>query len=274
MIKMKDFSKIHTKEEIKEQLAKMNLPQDKPVLVHSSLRLVGSVEGGAEGLLDAMIEYFTAKGGLLCIPTHTWKNFDKDITLDVSDPETSLGAFSTVALLDKRGIRSENPSHSMAVFGDGKRVEEFVKDELTVDSGTHPNSCYGKIYRDGGYILLVGVAHNRNTYLHCVEEMIGMKNRLASVPNDVTVKTANGEIIKSKIRPHKTDFTPDVSLRFVKYETAFRYYGAIVDGFVGNAPTQACDARIMKEVMELIYKRGNGEDPLLTEKSIPTELYR
>lgn len=53
---MKDFNKTYTKDEIKEQLAKMNLPQDKVVLVHSSLRLVGEVEGGAKGLLDAMIE--------------------------------------------------------------------------------------------------------------------------------------------------------------------------------------------------------------------------
>ncbi len=271
---MKNFDKTYTKEEIKEQLAGMKLPCDKVVLVHSSLRLVGKVEGGAQGLLDAMIEYFTSNGGLLCIPTHTWMNFKKEITLDITDPDTSLGAFSTVAILDKRGIRSKNPSHSMVVFGDRARAEEFIKDELFIDSGTHPNSCYGKIYRDGGFILLVGVAHNRNTYLHCVEEIIGMENRLAKEAENVTVKTENGEIIKGKIRPHRTDFTSDVSLRFVKYETAFRYHGAIVDGFVGNAPTQACDAIIMKDVMELISKRGNGTDPLIDEKSISPTLYR
>ncbi|MBE5732532.1 MAG: AAC(3) family N-acetyltransferase [Clostridiales bacterium] len=271
---MRDLNKVYTKAEIKEQLKSMKLPQDKVVLVHSSLRLVGKVEGEAQGLLDVMIEYFTEKGGLLCIPTHTWMNFNKEITLDVSDPNTSLGAFSSVAVLDKRGIRSKNPSHSMVVFGDRDRACEFIKDELDIDSGTHPNSCYGKIYRDGGYILLVGVAHNRNTYLHCVEELIGMSNRLAKEAENVTVKTEDGQVVKSKIRPHRTDFTSDVSLRFVKYETAFRYHGAIVDGFVGNAPTQACDARIMKDVMELIYKRGNGVDPLLDEKSIPPMLYR
>lgn len=274
MIKMKDFSKIYTKQEIKDQLAKMNLPQDKPVLVHSSLRLVGNVEGGAEGLLDAMIEYCTAKGGLLCIPAHTWSNLSKEITLDMSDPNTSLGAFSSVAVRDKRGLRSANPTHSMVVFGDKSKAEEFVADELKVVSGTDPISCYGKIYREGGYILLVGVAHNRNTYLHCVEEMIGMENRLAKEASDVTVKLVSGELVKSKIKPHRTDFTNDVSLRFVKYETAFRYYGAITDGFVGNAPTQACDARIMKDVMEIIYKNSNGEDPLVSEKSIPQTLYR
>ncbi len=270
---VKNLNKIYMKEEIKTQLANMKLPRNKVVLVHTSLRLIGNVEGGAQGLLDALIEYFTADGGLLCIPAHTWSNLKEKITLDVAESKTSLGAFSSVAVLDKRGIRSENPTHSMVVFGDKDRAKEFIKDELNVKSGTDPISCYGKIYREGGYILLVGVAHNRNTYLHCVEELIGVENRLAKTPVDVVVKRANGEFIKSKIKPHKTDFTTDVSLRFVKYETAFRYHGAIVDGFIGNAPTQACDAVIMKDVMELICKRSNGEDPLLDEKAIPPAFY-
>ena len=46
---------------------------------------------------------------------------------------------------------------------------------------------------------------------------------------------------------HLTDYIDDVSLRFVKYETPFRYHGCIIDGFIGNAPTQLCDARKIKE---------------------------
>ena len=57
-----------------EQLQAMGAPRDSIVLIHSSLRAVGEVEGRGEGLLDILIEYFTAEGGLLCIPTHTWGN--------------------------------------------------------------------------------------------------------------------------------------------------------------------------------------------------------
>ena len=62
-------------------------------------------------------------------------------------------------------------------------------------------------------------------------------------------------------------------MRFPKYETAFRYRGAITDGFLGNAPTQVCDARIMKETVELILKNSNGSDPLADEKAILPKLY-
>ena len=270
---MKDLQKHYTKEELLCQLSQMNIPQNKIVLMHSSLRMIGKVEGGAETILDAMIEYFTADGGLFCVPTHTWSNLGKEITLDMSDPSTCLGAFSDFAAADPRGVRSQNPTHSMMVFGDRARALDFIKDEAHLVSGTDPKSCYGKLYREGGYVLLVGVAHNRNTYLHCVEEMLGMPNRLSTAPGETTVKLTSGEIIKCKTKSHRTDFIRDVSLRYPKYETAFRYHGAITDGFIGNAPTQCCDAQIMKEVIEKILRNCEGTDPLADELSIPPKWF-
>ena len=159
----KDLTFTYKKEDFLRQLADMNIPRGGVVLVHSSLRLVGNIEGGGATFLDALIEYFTADGGLLCIPTHTWGFLRRDITLDMTRPETCLGALSNIAAADSRGIRSENPTHSMVVFGDQDRASAFVENELWVTSGTSPESCYGKIFREGGHILLVGVSHSRNT---------------------------------------------------------------------------------------------------------------
>lgn len=89
---------MYTKKEILEQLKAMGAPRDTVVLMHTSLRAVGAVEGGAEALLDALIEYFTAEGGLFCVPTHTWHNLGKEITLDMASDDTCLGAFSGVAI--------------------------------------------------------------------------------------------------------------------------------------------------------------------------------
>ena len=270
----KHHNESYTKETLISQLAAMGLPRDKVVLMHSALRLIGPVEGGAATVLDAMIEYFTAEGGLFCVPTHTWGNIGQEITLDMKDPHTCLGAFSDFAAADPRGIRSENPTHSMMVFGDRERALAFIGDEEHISSGTDPESCYGKICRDGGYILLVGVSHSRNTYLHCVEEMLNMPNRLSAEPRKVTVRRMSGELVTREVKTHHTDFTNDVSLRFPKYETAFRYHGAITDGFVGNAPAQACDARIMRDTMALILQNCKGKDPLADEFSLSPLLYR
>ena len=191
----------------------------------------------------------------------------------MNDPRTCLGAFSDIAAADPRGVRSQNPTHSMTVFGDRTRALEFIKDDEQVTSPVAPEGCYGKLYRDGGYVLLVGVAHNKNTYLHCAEEMIGAPNRLTSELYDVAVRLKSGEVIKRKMQFVETDYTDDISLRFPQYETAFRYHGAITDGFIGNAPTPCCDAVIIKKTLEKIWNNCNGADPLFDEEAIPPRLY-
>ena len=266
---------MYTKKEIFSQLEEMNAPQDSVVLMHSSLRAVGEVEGGGQGLLDIMVEYFTAKGGLFCVPTHTWGFLGKKdkITLDLTLAESNLGAFSRIAAADPRAVRSENPSHSIAVFGDREKALEFVRGEELVTGPTGPDTCYGKIYENKGKVLLVGVTHNRNTFLHCVDEMLDIPDRLTEDKKRVTVKRKTGEIIEREMLCHHSSFTIDLSLRFPQYETAFRYHRAITDGFVGNAPTQLCSARGMFDTVKLIFERSAGDDPLSNEKPLLPKLY-
>lgn len=266
---------MYTKKDIFDQLEKMSAPRDGVVIMHSSLRSVGDVEGGGEGLLDAMIEYFTAEGGIFCVPTHTWGFIGRadKITLDLTAAETNLGCFSRIAAADPRAVRTENPSHSMAVFGDGDRVLEFVRGEENVVDPTGADSCYGKLCRENGYVLLVGVTHNRNTYLHSVESMLGVPDRLTADFKKMTVKRKSGEIIEREMLCHHCSYTIDLSLRYPLFETAFRYHHAITDGYIGNAPTQLCNAEQMKKVVEMIWERSGHEDVLKDEFPINQGLY-
>lgn len=259
----------YTKTDIIGQLTQMNAPTDKVVLMHSSLRAIGPVEGGAQGLLDTLVEYFTWDGGLFCVPTHTWHNLGKEITLDMASSDNCLGAFSTVALEDGRGIRSESPTHSMVVFGDRAKAEEFIKDELFITTPTAPESCYGKT----DFVLLAGVAQNRNTYLHCVDEMLRIPNRMEEKTSPMTIRRASGELVTRPTALFYTDYIEDISNRFVKYDTAFRYHRCITDGFLGRAPTQLCDARKMKDTIALIWHNSGGIDPLFSENPIPQDWY-
>lgn len=262
-----------TKDDIIRQLDALHTPKGVPILFHSSLRTIGPVEGGAEALLDILIEYFARDGGLFCVPTHTWDNLGKEITLDVSSDDNCLGAFSTVAIRDPRGIRSENPTHSMVVFGDRERAQAFVENELWVPTPTAPNSCYGKLLDMGGYVLLAGVAHNKNTFLHTVDEILNIPNRMGDKAIPVAVRRKDGQLVKTELRLFDTDYTEDISYRFTKYETAFRYHKCITDGFLGNAPVQLCSARKMKEAVELIYQNCGDADPLADEEAIPPKWY-
>ena len=262
----------YSKKEIFSQLKKMKAPQDKIVLMHSSLRAIGEVEGGAEGLLDILIEYFTKKGGLFCVPTHTWHRLDEEITLDMKSSDTCLGAFSSVAIKDGRGLRTESPTHSMVIFGDRKKAEEIAKGEKRALTPTAPETVYGKLYDEGGFVLLVGVAQNRNTYLHTVDEMLQIPNRMDTKKISVAIQKEDSEIVKRELSLFYTDYTEDISDRFIKYDTPFRYHRCIIDGFLGNAPSQLCDARKMKDVVEMIYQNAKG-DTLKTEQPIPQKYY-
>ena len=264
-----------TKDEILKQL-KALCPEVSPVtLLHSSLRAVGKVEGGAEALLDTLIEYFTRNGSLLCVPTHTWDNLEKPevCTLDMTKQESNLGTFSLIAAKDPRGIRSENPTHSMMVFGDRQKAEEFIRAEAFVKTPTAPDSCYGKLYKMGGKILLLGVAQDKNTYLHTVAEMLNIENRMAKTPTKVSVKLQNGEVKNRELYLFDCSYTDDISLLFPKYNTAFRYHGAVDYGFIGRAPSEICDDVKLYDTVKLIFERSGGKDPLEYPDAIPQLWY-
>jgi aminoglycoside 3-N-acetyltransferase len=275
MIPQRRTFNMYDKQTILDQLSEMNAPQGGVVLVHTSMRAVGPVEGGAEGLLDALIEYFTAEDGLLCIPTHTWKHRPnpENIRLDLTANETCIGILPTIAAGDPRGFRTAHPTHSMAVFGRKERVVEYTAGEDRRVTPADPAGCYGKLYTLGGKVLLIGVGHNSDTYLHSVEEMLDVPNRLDASLREVTVKYKNGDVSHRYSRGHHAEGISDVSAQFPNYEPAFRYHGCIVDGFIGNAPTQLCNARKMKQVLELIHKRSGGEELLDSLRVIPKEYY-
>ena len=266
---------MYSKDFIKKQLSNFKVPKGSVILLHSSLKAIGETEGRGEGLLEILIEYFTNDGGLLCIPTHTWAYVgdESKITLDLINPATCIGTLPNIAAKRKDAIRTLHPTHSMAIFGDKMLAEKFASGESAFDTPANPNGCYGKIFDKNGYILLVGVAHNRNTYLHSVEEMLNVKNRISKEAKTVTVRYLDGKIDSREIYPHKAEGIGDVSLRYVKYEPAFRYHGAIVDGCIGNANAQLCSARKMKEVMELIYNRSGGEELFLNDVPLDEKLY-
>ena len=261
--------------EIFAELEKINAPRESVVLVHSSLRAVGSIEGRGEGFLEALIEYFTADGGILCIPTHTWANISDEnkITLDLISPSTCIGTLPDIAANHRNAVRSMHPTHSMAIFGEKSRVLDFASGEEKLTTPAHPSGCYGKIFESDGYILLIGVSHNRNTYLHCVEEMLCIPNRIAKDAKNATIRHKNGEIEHRTMHPHEAVGIGDVSLRYPKYEEAFRYHNCIVDGKLGNALFQLCSARKMKEVMDLIYQRSHGEELLYDDAPINKNFY-
>jgi aminoglycoside 3-N-acetyltransferase len=161
----------------------------------------------------------------------------------------------------------------MAVFGAPERVAAFVAYDAVATAPVPPEGCYGKLYDEDGYVLLVGVGHNRDTFLHCVEEMMDVPNRLSCEPVEKTVIRRDGTTVIRRVHTHVAEGIGDVSARYPKLEPAFRAHGCIVDLPLGNANVQVCSARKMKEVFESIYKKANRQELFLDDAPLDTNLY-
>ena len=174
----------YTKKDLKEQLYQMGLDGTETILIHSSMKAIGDVEGGAETVLDTWMEYF--KGGLLLLPTHTWKTVNEDHPVFDSKKEPSCVGILTNLFMKRAGVvRSLHPTHSMAGFG--KNAAEYLAGEEYRNTPCTPGGCYDRLKDIGGKILLVGVGHERNTYIHSVEEVLNVPNRLSDKPVKLTV---------------------------------------------------------------------------------------
>ncbi|MBR5973719.1 MAG: AAC(3) family N-acetyltransferase [Clostridiales bacterium] len=263
---------ILTKEDICSFLKNNGIRHDDKVTVHASLRAVGPIEGGADGLIDAMCAYLNQ--GLLIIPTHTWDEVVRATPYyDVKTSVPCIGTLAKVAAFRKDGVRSLHPTHSVTVFGQG--AEEFVRGEELCASPAPANSCLSRLYEEHGKVLLIGVGHERNTYLHAVDERLGIPDRLNPDPFVITIRDYDGNLLQSP--PFRTHYCAMsdrcVSEYYPNYKEAFEYTGAVKYGRLGDALVYVCDARSMTDTVRELWKRTD-HDLCIRKETIPESYYK
>lgn len=260
---------IYTKQMLKEQLSAMGLAPGDTVLVHSSMKAIGPVEGGPETVLDAFMEYFSE--GLLLFPTHTWAQMGKEHRLfDPRSEESCVGLLTNLFWKRPGVVRSLHPTHSLAAYGRG--ACEYIQGEELCNTPCTPGGCYDRLRTVGGKILLLGVGHERNTFIHSVEEVLNVPNRLTAQPEVFYVKLPDGEKRRVFMRRHYNADQPHISEDFVKIDRAFLEKGAAKRIQFGNAFGTLCDAEGIFEIVRHIL----APDPecLVTRKEISAKSWQ
>jgi aminoglycoside 3-N-acetyltransferase len=259
-----------TKEYLKNQLAQMGILPSDTVLIHTPLKAVGPVENGPDGFIDAFCEYLSE--GLFLVPTHTWANVNKDNPVyDVRTSVPCIGAVPRAAAFRPDGFRSLHPTHS--IWGHGTAAEDFLTGEENAGSPAPVGFCWDRLADVDAKILLIGVTHNRNTFIHSVDERVGLADRLGPDPIPVTILDHSGRELHRPFRPHFCSRTNDVSQFYVNFEEAFLALGAQDSGQLGNAAVKILSARLCREIVAGIYRRAT--DDLFTDfHRIPENLYR
>ncbi len=253
-----------TRADIHIFLKQIGIKPDDTVLVHTSMRSLGEVEGGCDGLIDAFTSYLNE--GLFLVPTHTWSNVGKSQPIyDVSTTEPCIGALPTVAAFRKDGVRSLHPTHSVSAFG--KRAAEFVKGEELATSPCFEGGVWRRLFDERAKILLIGVGLNRNTFIHAIDEMIDLPNRLAP-PIDLTVIDYDGCHYSLNYQKHGQTGSEN----FENYRKPLQALGALKNDKLGNATIGIFDAVHGTEVISMLWEKTDYN--LCEElRDIPEEYY-
>lgn len=249
----------------------MELTGKEAIMVHSSMKSIGEVDGGADTVVDAFMEFF--KEGLFMTPTHTWDQMSAEYS--VFDRETEpacVGIIPNVFRKREGVIRSLHPTHSIAAYGKG--AEEFLKGEENATSPCPPGGCWDRLRDIDAKILLLGVTHTRNTYIHSVDEVMGIPDRLTDEPTRMHIVMPDGTQKDVQMFRHfnKTLQTGNFSDEFDKMKQAFYDLGAAKEVKFGDAACILCDA---KKIFDVCYKLFSIEANCVIERDfIPEDWWK
>lgn len=240
-------NKVYSREQLTAQLKDMGLTGEETILIHSSMKAIGEVDGRADTVLDVWMDYF--KEGLLLLPTHTWKTVNSDNPVyNPAKTPSCVGILTNLFMKREGVIRSLHPTHSMA--GYGRKASEYLKGEEYNNTPCTPGGCYDRLKDVGGKVLLVGVGHERNTYIHSIEEVLNVPNRLSDMPMKLRIECSDNEAGTTVyVRKHYNAQQPHISEDFVKLNQIFIEQGVVKKVKFGAADSLLCDARGMFEVV-------------------------
>lgn len=177
--------KIVIKQDILDALTKAGVTQGQAIMVHTSLSKLGFVCGGAQTMIEALLES-VGENGTIMMPTQSWKNLDPTTGVHWEEPEewwqiirdnwpaynkdiTPTNTMGAVAEMFRKWpgtIRSDHPARSVAANG---KYADYLTKNHNLSNIFGEDSPIGKLYSLDGYVLLIGVGYDKNTSIHLAD---------------------------------------------------------------------------------------------------------
>lgn len=173
------------KKDILAALRSLGVENGSTVMVHTSLSKIGYVCGGAQTVIEALIEAVGEEGTIM-MPTQSWKNLDPEIGVhwdaDEADwdrireewpaydkavtPTNTMGAVAEMFRTWPGALRSDHPARSVAAWG---RNAVYLTENHDLSNIFGDTSPVGKLYELDGKVLLIGVGYDKNTSIHLAD---------------------------------------------------------------------------------------------------------
>ncbi|WBP90220.1 aminoglycoside N(3)-acetyltransferase [Kitasatospora cathayae] len=242
---------------------------DMALMVHSSLSSLGRVEGGAEAVVASLREA-VGPGGTVVVPTFTTGTVcdpapdhaglptpeiaELRAAVPLFHPElpSPMGAIAEALRALPESLRSTHPQASVAAVGAHARE---VTARRSFGWAVGRESPFGALHDLGGYVLLIGVGHNRNTFLHYAETFAPNRRlKLRRFPLAI-----EGE----RVWLEAPDVGNDDDTHFPLVGREFEELVGIREVLVGNAPCRLIPVRelipfAVRRLTELLAADGSG----------------
>ncbi|MCW5964997.1 MAG: AAC(3) family N-acetyltransferase, partial [Bryobacterales bacterium] len=153
----------HSRAHIIRQLQSLGVQMGGVLLVHTSFRAVGPVEGGPLGLICALRQTLGPHGTLV-MPSWTGSD-DHPFDPRTTPASPDLGIVADTFWRQPGVLRSQ---HCFAFAAAGPKARQILDDPLPLPPHT-PASPAGRVHDLDGQVLLLGVDHSANTTIHLAE---------------------------------------------------------------------------------------------------------
>jgi aminoglycoside 3-N-acetyltransferase len=244
-----------TKQAIVDGLARAGLRRGDTVLVHSSLSRFGYVDGGADAVIDALLEALGPSGTLLmsaittsarmmvrCIEAADAGAALNTPPLDVLNAETWAGTIPETFRKRPGVLRSLHPTHSVTAFG--ARAQEMIANHHNVPGPCGLSTPFMRLADDArGFVLLLGVNHESNTTIHGFEELAQVEYVLYPKLCTIPVLAPNGPI-EARTRVHM----PFLKRRLGALETAYIDQRAQTVTHIGDSYVRFIHVATMRDI--------------------------
>lgn len=173
------------KKDLVKDLVNIGLKNGDVVIVHTSLKNIGYVCGGAQTVIEALTEVVGEEGTIM-MPTQSWKNLDPETGVhwdaDESEwdkirenwpaydknitPTNTMGAVAEMFRSWPGSIRTNHPARSVCAWG---KHAEYLTKEHTLSNIFGEGSPIAKLYELDAKVLLIGTGYDKNTSIHLAD---------------------------------------------------------------------------------------------------------
>lgn len=230
-----------TKDDIFRGLRELGLCRGDVVQVHSSLSSFGRVEGGAEAVIVALMEVLS-EAGTLMMPSYGdfqggeyGKAQAEGVIFDVRTSPSKMGRITDVFWRMPNVRRSIHPTHCTAAWG-RQRDEMLAGHERCLQSCGYGTPLW-KLKEAGGKILLIGVDHRNNTFIHMIEDT-GPTPSTSKIRFEPKVMDYDGKVVAVPTHPH----LPGLGRRFAIADEFCRERGVQGEITIGASRLRLIDA--------------------------------